>query len=102
MEEIVKIIEACGKNGVSHFKMGEVEINFNGFVKHTKSDYAEKVESITESEVIVDPNLQAQVNYELQQEEVENLLITDPLAYEELMMNSDNLEDSETHTDSLE
>ena len=52
--DLVKIIEACGKNGVSHFKAGEIEIQFNGFVKHSEKDYPTKVEPISQT-VPVDP-----------------------------------------------
>ena len=96
-KELVKIIEACGKNGVSHFKAGEVEIQFNGFVKHDEKDYPNKVESISQN-VKVDPNFELQQQSEVEADDTENLMITDPAAYEESLF-KDELEPSETHTD---
>lgn len=96
-KELVKIIEACGKNGVSHFKAGEVEIQFNGFVKHTETDYPSKVDQVSHT-VKVDPNFNLQQESEIEADDTENLMITDPAAYEESLF-KDQLEDSETHTD---
>lgn len=95
--DLVEIIEACGKNGVSHFKAGEVEIQFNGFVKHTEKDYPTKVEPVLQN-VPVDPNFQLQETSEIMSDEIENLMITDPAAYEAALF-KDELEDSQTHTD---
>lgn len=95
--DLVKIIEACGKNGVSNFKAGEVEIQFNGFVKHSEKDYPTKVEPILQN-VQVDPNFELQQNSEVEADDTENLMITDPAAYEAALF-KDELEPSETHTD---
>lgn len=95
--DLVKIIEACGKNGVSNFKAGDIEIQFNGFVKHSEKDYPTKVEPILQN-VQVDPNFGIQESSEVEANETENLVITDPLAYEEAIF-KDELEESETHTD---
>lgn len=96
-KELVKIIEACGKNGVSHFKAGEVEIQFNGFVKHSEKDYPTSVEPVSQI-VNVDPNFELQQNSEVEADDTENLMITDPAAYEAALF-KDELEPSETHTD---
>jgi len=96
--EICKIIESCGQYGVSSIKMGDIEISFNGFVKHYKEDYPEKVNPVEES-VIADPKLEEQLHYEMAQDVIENLAVTDPLAYEEMMANKENYEDSETMID---
>ncbi len=95
--EIEKIIEACGKNGVSSFKMGDLEIRFNGFVFQTEKDYPNTVEPITEN-VKVDPKFQDQHDYEVGSDEFENLMVTDPAAYEEALLKNE-LEDYKTHTD---
>lgn len=86
--EIVKIIDACGKSGVSSFKMGELEMVFNGFVIQTESDYPKKADQV-ERLVVADPNFQLQQEFELDNEESEHLIISDPLAYEEKLMNGD-------------
>lgn len=96
-KELVKIIEACGKNGVTHFKAGDVEIQFNGFVKHSEKDYPVIVDPVTRN-VNVDPNFELQQKSETEADETENLIITDPSAYEEALFGNE-LEPSETHTD---
>ena len=97
-KDLVKIIEACGKNGVLRFKKGDVDIVFNGFVIQNETDYAEVVPQIKENREAVDPKFVEQHRYEEQSEEMEHLLVTDPAAYEEELF-KDNLEDSETHMD---
>lgn len=96
-KDLVKIIEACGKHGVSSFKSGEIEISFNGFVIHDEKDYASTVEPISHN-VVVDPKFEEQQRYEVAQDDTENLLVTDPAKYEEQLF-KDELEDSETYTD---
>jgi hypothetical protein len=89
VKDLVKIIDACGKNGVSSFKMGDVEIIFNGFVIHAESDYPDKVDN-----VIKDPNFDAQQDFEEGIQEDDLLMINDPLQYEEKLLR-DELEDEE-------
>lgn len=96
-KEIVKIIEACGKSGVSQFKCGEIEISFNGFVIQKESDYPVKMSQV-EKVAITDPNFDLQTNYETDSEDMETLMITDPAAYEEKLF-KDELEESNTHMD---
>ena len=92
-ETLVKVIDACGKNGVSQFKSGNIRIEFNGFVNHTKADYSLKVAPIGEN-VKVDPNFRAQESVEAAAEDTESLIITDPQAYEEGLFRNE-FEDSE-------
>lgn len=96
-KDLVKIIEACGKVGVSRFKCTDIEIEFNGFVKFDEKDYPSKVESVLEN-VNVDPNFMNQQEYEIASDAIEDLLVTDPVAYEETLF-KDELEPSETHMD---
>lgn len=96
--ELVEIINACGKNGVSHFKCGEIDIGFNGFVIQTENDYPEVVEKV-DKVVTTDPNFKLQEDLEVAGDEVELMMITDPAGYEELI-NSNQLEESETMEDS--
>lgn len=98
-KDLVEIIEACGKNGVSHIKMGDVEITFNGFVIQTESDYPTKVEPVGQN-IQVDPNLKIQQDYEEISDEIEHQIITDPYEYEQSLF-KDELEDSDTHTDEI-
>lgn len=98
-KDIVKIIEACGKNGVSQIKMGDIEITFNGLVIQTEKDYPVKVGQVGNN-VQVDPNLKMQEQYEMANEEDEHLLITDPAAYEESLFQN-KMEDSDSHTDDM-
>lgn len=96
-KEIVKVIEACGKSGVSQFKCGELEISFNGFVIQKESDYPVKIDQVADS-VVSDPNFGLQNDYEVDGEDMETLMITDPAAYEEKLFKNE-LEESQTHTD---
>ncbi len=98
--ELAKIIEACGKNGVTHFKMGDIEMTFNGVVIHSEKDYSSTVENIGQ-DVQIDPNIKRQEEYEIASDEHEHLLVTDPLAYEEMLLKGD-MEESETHMDSVD
>lgn len=96
-KDLVKIIESCGKNGVTLFKCGDIEINFIKFVKYDEKDYPKEVSPILESEN-VDPNFAAQEAYDEVSQDTEELMITDPARYEEQLFKGD-LEPSETHTD---
>ena len=91
--DLVKIIEACGKTGVSSFKMGEIEINFNGFVIQTESDYPKQVEGVDKI-TQVDPNFQNQQEFEEGLEDDAELMILHPSLYEEQLLKG-NLEDNE-------
>lgn len=92
-KDLVKIIETCAKSGVSHFRSGDIEIQFNGFVKHSEKDYPTKVEPIFQN-VAVDPNFELQEKSEIEADDTENLMITDPAAYEEALFR-DELETSD-------
>jgi len=83
-KEIVSIIKACGEHGVRVFKQGDLEIIFG------------KEESVEQDLAYVDPSLlrpievdprfaeeQAAINRE---EELENLMISDPALYEEMLV----------------
>jgi hypothetical protein len=98
-KELVEIINACGKNGVSHIKIGEIDMKFNGFVIHTETDYPKNVAKISDSHVPVDPNFDHQVNFENAEEEMESLMVTDPAAYEEALF-ALQLDDSDSNMDS--
>ena len=63
--ELIEVINACGKNGVSSFKCGEVEILFNGFVIQTENDYPKMVENVDKL-VTTDPNFKLQEEIEVQ------------------------------------
>ena len=97
--KLVAIIEACGKNGVNYIKMGAktTEIAFNGFVIKTKTDYP--IQSDKPLEIAdTDPNFQHQMDFEMEQQETEDLMLTDPVAWEEAQT-MDMFEDSQTHED---
>ena len=96
-EELVNIINACGKNGVNCIKIGDIDIEFNGFVKVLETDYPEMVDG-TEKIVMTDPNFKAQQDVEKELEDIEELLILDPAAYEERLLKGD-LEESENNLD---
>lgn len=94
-EDLVTIINACGKNGVNSIKIGEIEIEFNGFVKVLESDYPNMVEPVDKI-AVTDPNFAAQEEAEQEIEETENLMIMDPARWEEKLM-KDELEDSDNN-----
>jgi len=93
--DLIKVLDACGKNGVNHIKIGDIEVNFNGFVKVLESDYPEVV-SGSEKIAVTDPNFEAQQEIERELEETEELLILDPVAYEEKLLKG-QLEESENN-----
>jgi len=94
-EDLVKILDACGKNGVNSIKIGEIEIEFNGFVKVLESDYPNTVDSVDKI-AVTDPNFAAQEEVEQEIEDTEELMILDPARWEEKLMKNE-LEDSETN-----
>lgn len=95
--DLIKVIDACGKNGVSHIKIGDVEISFNGFVIQTESDYPKVAQQVDEV-VTTDPNFDLQERVEVEGNDTEMMMLNDPLGYEEAVMRNE-LEDSETMED---
>jgi len=79
--DLVKVIEACGKHGVSYFKHGRLEIRFAGFVLQSETDYSDKVEK--PQSIVVDPKFEDEAVKEQVLEDIDDLLVTDPLAYED-------------------
>tara|TARA_R110002012_G_scaffold206311_2_gene376029 strand:+ start:1191 stop:1499 length:309 start_codon:yes stop_codon:yes gene_type:complete len=92
-DDLINIINACGKNGVNCIKIGEINIEFNGFVKVLESDYPDIVEPVDKI-AVTDPNFIAQQEAEQEIEDTENLMIMDPVRWEEKLM-KDELEDSD-------
>lgn len=84
-KELVDVIDACGKNGVSQIKLGDIEITFNGFVKVLESDYPEFAAKVGNT-VVADPNFQYQQDLESGYQDDEELLILDPAAYEDKLL----------------
>lgn len=84
-EEICAIIRECGRSGVSEFSYGGMKVAF-----------ALGVGAHTQEEIPLTPQLQAQVEevagvtgfkdeYKLVKDELDQLVIEDPLAFEEAL-----------------
>ena len=80
-KDICAIIDACGKSGVLEFKYGRLSLKFAGFVQ-----YEETLPNIcaTDMDVINDiSDRKDDINES--QENLEEMLLTDPEKYEELV-----------------
>ena len=80
-KDIIRIIKACQKSQISTLKCGDLEINLtvprrNGEPKHAKIAVDETIATQLELEAI------DQASEELVSRELDELLISDPAAYE--------------------
>ena len=78
--EVVKIIEAGGKNGVAEFEVGDLKIKFDSAESlHKRDDYMLPVLDGEEIPFIEkdDEEIQTEAEYE-------QLVVTDPVAAEEM------------------
>ena len=92
-KDLVKIIEACGKNGVTLFKQGDLEMHFNGFVNYNEKDYSNRVDQIRDVKSI-DPKFEEQFDFDMSREEDADLILEDPAKYEEYIY-KEYLEDND-------
>lgn len=97
--DILRILKECAKLGVTHLKMGELEISFSPV--EDKADIPKKVRE--------KPKLQAQYEREsietqevtVKQKNLDELLLSDPEEYERLIIEGE-LVDEEAHDSGVE
>jgi hypothetical protein len=84
-KEICAIIKAGGKYGVAHLKLGEVEIFFQG------NEKVSEVLPSTDTVIITSPKESVERMSPEAKKEFEEIqtAITDPVAYEQMMMDGD-------------
>lgn len=84
--DIIQLIKACRKQGVCDFSLGELKLSFGA----PKDKGTPTLPNPAPSEKEED-ELLLQKECELKQEKLEELRLSDPLAYEEMiMMDNDN------------
>lgn len=97
--DILRILKECAKLGVSHLKMGELEISFSPV--EMRAEIPKKVRE--------KPRLQAQYEKEsietqevtLKQDKLDELMLSDPEEYERLLSEGE-LIDEEAHDSGVE
>lgn len=80
--EIIKIIKQAKRLGVSHFQLGELKLRFG--------DAAQIVKANPENEI----SAREEHENEIKSEQLENLRLSDPFTYEQMMCN--DLDEKET------
>jgi len=93
-EDICRIIEQCGKTGVSVLKYGPLEISFDVVRTSVESPYPEIENSAEKSREIHQTTI-LQQEIETKEDMLSRLQIEDPVELEKLIMSGD-LNDSET------
>jgi len=107
---LCKIIAMCAKNGVAHIKYGDLELHFeNGeesghfkpkVPRYSKAEKKIPLKEIKEQEEMEEVAL-VQATTEIREMEIENLQLTDPQAWEELMGQGE-LKDGDNNQGGLE
>lgn len=95
VKNVCEIIKACGSAGVSKLKFGDLELEFH--IREEKQEITQTIPMYSVSHTYQDDNSQGpesdsvspellqKQEAELKQQEVSEMLITDPAAYEELL-----------------
>lgn len=89
LKDLIKLIETCGKNGVTQLKIGEIEVLFDEKQRHN-------IDYLTHNDTInVDSNSdyeeESPLSKELSDIELEELKLSDPIAYEKYITDADEL-----------
>jgi hypothetical protein len=79
-KEILNIIRAARKSGVSHLKIGDMDVEFEGALELTK-----KVSPLQADDPRLEKEALAEADLELREQKIQDLLLTDPLEAERLM-----------------
>jgi hypothetical protein len=92
--DLCLIIEACKTHAVAELKFGDLEIRWTPGLSPLPLAYPSSVESIPEAAISATQTKVAEHALEqdevlMRQEQLEHLKITDPLAYERLMMSGE-------------
>lgn len=90
-KELLRIIKACRANGVDEFALGELKISFSSDTLIPKNPRRYIKES-KQMELIADKEEHHEALKELE-EETQNLILTDPLAFEEKLASGELVDD---------
>lgn len=82
VQDLCKLILTCRKYGVSHIKYGSAEINFSGSAPGPAQPAPQKV---IEEQSHIQKEVLAKEELSTREDQIAELLITDPLLAEELM-----------------
>lgn len=96
-DELLKIIEVCGKSGVTGLRLGkDLELTFVGTQKPNEVPVEAQANAPLESEIEKESFAKAQAD--LRKQSLEEMKLIDPVAYEKLVASGD-LVDEETSQD---
>lgn len=94
-EDLLKLIDACGKSGVSHLKLGkDIELTFGGHANPTEVPTTLQANEVAEKAIEVESFAEAEA--ELRKERLESMKLEDPARFEQLLASGD-LVDEENH-----
>lgn len=87
-EDLLKLIEACGKSGVSHLKLGkDIELTFGGQATPTEVPTISQANELAEKAIEVESFAEAEA--ELRKERLESMKLEDPARFEQLLASGD-------------
>lgn len=96
-EDLLKLIEACGKSGVSTLKLGkDIELTFGEKANSSKVPELVEANATLEKEIELESFRKAE--REIRKDNLESMLIENPVLYERLLSSGD-LVDEETTQD---
>lgn len=78
--DIVALIKACAEVGVAHLRFGELEVDFKGV---SAAPFHEREPAAVE-------DIAGEINQEIIEREIEDLIISDPLSYENELLKGKN------------
>lgn len=94
--EICDIVKVCGESGVQHFKFFELDITFASKQSNEKDSATHSPGQVLESTRIdEDVKLIARDELNVKEQEISELILTDPYRYEQLMIQQDLRMDSD-------
>ena len=91
-EELIRIIEVCSRNGVQLFKSGDLEVEFRTIHAPTIEPVfvPEEIKHVAESQAREELEKE---EVEYKREELEDMLINDPVRLEELIRSGDLMDE---------
>lgn len=98
-EEVIKILNACRDLNLTSLKFEGLELAFRTAEKPAIMDYLPPSPEVStlpiDDGIDVDPKLQEEFDEIMREEELNNLMIEDPEAYEEVLASLDEHEEEE-------
>jgi hypothetical protein len=86
--DICRIIEACKSSGVRDFQMGSLHIQFGEAIQETRETWNDFAVNSTNSGTQTE-SVDQQSARKLSEEEIDQLKLTDPAAYERLLLSGE-------------